>query len=73
MVKHKVTIFQPYPFEIGQKIHIEGGPRHGGWEVVGITERKVTLRCPVTLQEVEWDKFCYLVEERDHSEWPQKD
>jgi hypothetical protein len=24
MTKHKVTIFKPYPFQVGQKIRIEG-------------------------------------------------
>jgi hypothetical protein len=39
--------------EIGQKIHIEGGPRSGDWEVIGLNERKVKLRCPFSLREFE--------------------
>ena len=39
-----VTMFRPYPFEVGQKIFIEDGPRRGDWEVIGVSERKVTLR-----------------------------
>ena len=27
MTKHKVTIFKPYPFQVGQKIRIEGSTR----------------------------------------------
>jgi len=73
MTKHPVTIFQPYPFHIGQKIHIAGGPRSGDWEVIGLTDRKVKLRCPVSLREFEWDRFCYCIEELDHCEWPKRE
>ncbi|MEW6359980.1 MAG: hypothetical protein AB1696_26825 [Planctomycetota bacterium] len=70
MTIHKVAVFQPYPFEVGQKIRIDGGPRAGDWEVAGLTERKVKLRCPISHREFEWDRFCYFTEERE-SEWPQ--
>ncbi|RLC09016.1 MAG: hypothetical protein DRI24_22485 [Deltaproteobacteria bacterium] len=52
----------PFPFEAGQKIHIDGGPRGGDWEVIGVTERKVKLRCPVSFKEFNWDRFCYCYE-----------
>ena len=70
MQKHMVTIFKPYPFRVGQKIRIEGSKRKGDWEVADITERKVTLRCPISNKEYTWDPFCYLVEENDDSTWP---
>ncbi|MHC4139836.1 MAG: hypothetical protein ACYSR1_08310 [Planctomycetota bacterium] len=71
MQKHKVTIFKPYPFhQVGQKIRIEGSKRKGDWEVADITERKVTLRCPISNKEYAWDLFCYLVEEKDDASWP---
>jgi hypothetical protein len=73
MGKHSVTIFQPYAFVIGQKIHIAGGPRSGDWEVIGVTDKKVMLKCPVSLREFEWNRFCYVVEERVAEVWPQKD
>ncbi len=68
-----VAIFEPYPFEIGDKIRIEGGPRHGDWEVIGVSDRKVKLRCPISQREFDWDRFCYLVEERDGMKWPSED
>ena len=46
MAVHKVAMFRPYPFQAGQKIHIETGPRKGDWEVIGVSDRKVELRCP---------------------------
>ena len=70
---HDVTIFRPYAFQIGEKITIEGGPRGGDWEVIGLSERKVKLRCPVTQREVEWDRFCYYVEKHLGAEWPHRD
>ena len=73
MADHTVIILRPYPFEAGQKIRIDGGPRGGDWEVIDISERKMKLRCPVSGREVEWDRFCYLIEERDGVEWPQRD
>jgi hypothetical protein len=72
MSKDKIAIFDPYPFEKGQKINIATGPRKGDWEVIGISDRKVKLRCPISLREFEWNRFCYLVEKRAQA-WPQKD
>jgi hypothetical protein len=60
----KVVFFRLYPFTPGQKIHIEDGPRRGDWLVVGIDERKVTLRCPVSGREFAWDRFCYFAAEK---------
>ena len=73
MEQHKVIIFRPYPMEVGQKIHIDGGPRGGDWEVIDISERKVKLRCPITNKEVEWDRFCFFVEETGGVQWPHHD
>ncbi len=67
-----VVFFEPYSFQVGQKIHIRKGPRRGDWEVVGLSDKKVKLRCPVSLREVEWDLFCYHVEEKTGVEWPEK-
>lgn len=65
-----VTVFTPYPFTVGEKIHISQGPRHGDWTVAGFDEKKLTLRCPVSGKEFCWDRFCYMVEVRDQ-EWPE--
>jgi len=64
-----VTVFTPYPFFIGEKIHISHGPRHGDWMVVGVDERKITLRCPLSEKEYSWDRFCYMVEKNEQA-WP---
>lgn len=73
MKDQTVVIFKPFPFLVGQKIYIDGGPRSGDWEVVGVTERKVKLRCPISQREFDWDRFCYFTEERSGVEWPRKD
>jgi len=73
MAKHSVILFKPYPMEVGQKIHIAGGPRAGDWEVIGVSERKVKLRCPVSFREFEWDRFCYFSELQQDREWPRHD
>ncbi len=54
------------------KIRIESGPRAGDWEVIAATDRKVTLRCPVSGREFAWERFCYLVEDREGVPWPQE-
>ncbi len=72
MARHRVVIFRPYPFQIGQKINIEDGPRNGDWEVIHVSERKVKLRCPVSQREFEWDRFCYFVDEREGVLWPRE-
>lgn len=69
---HDVAVFRPYEFSVGQKIRIEDSRRKGDWEVVGISEHKITLKCPISKKEFEWTKFCYLVEEEKNTVWPQK-
>lgn len=68
----RVVFFSSYPFLTGQKLHIENGPRKGDWEVIGVGEKKVTLRCPVSGRVVEWDRFCYFTEEKE-APWPADD
>ena len=63
-MEENVTVFKPYLFKKGQKIHIEGSKRSGDWEVMEITDTKVTLRCPISKIEVCWDRFCYFVEDK---------
>ena len=72
MAGHQVVIFKEFPLREGQKINIADGRRQGDWLVIGVSERKVKLRCPVSGREVEWDLFCYYVEERLQAEWPVK-
>lgn len=73
MKRYDVTLFEPYPFTVGQKIRIEGGKRSGDWEVVGVSDAKVTLRCPISKREFEWHRFCYQVDDRSNEIWPQPD
>ncbi|WDP91344.1 MAG: hypothetical protein HUN04_17220 [Desulfobacter sp.] len=67
-----VAVFKAYPFKVGQKIRIEASPRAGDWEVIGVTENKVTLRCPISKKEFTWSRFCYLSEQKEQ-EWPKQD
>jgi hypothetical protein len=69
--KHHVTIFEPYPFEKGQKIRIEGSRRGGDWEVIDFSDLKVTLRCPLSGKELTLDRFCHFVAEKEDYPWPQ--
>jgi hypothetical protein len=73
MDRHTVTLFSSYPFAIGQKIRIKGSNRRGDWEVIGLDDKKIRLRCPVSGREVEWARFCYLVTEKENTTWPQVD
>lgn len=61
-ILNMTTVFRPYPFTIGEKIYIDGGRRHGDWEVIAVSADTVTLRCPVSGREFEWNRFCYFVE-----------
>jgi len=72
MATHKVVMFRPYPFKVGEKIYIDGGPRGGDWEVIDVGERKVKLKCPVSQREFEWDRFCYFTDEREDVQWPRE-
>jgi hypothetical protein len=73
MEKENVTVFKPYDFVLGQKIYIENGPRKGDWEVVNMTDRKITLQCPISLKTFEWNRFCYFVENAKVAVWPRRD
>lgn len=73
MAIHDVTVFNPYPFQVGQKINIQDGPRKGDWEVVAVTDRKVKLRCPFSKREFDWNRFCYTVEEKRGVTWPSEE
>jgi hypothetical protein len=73
MSKENVLLFRPYPFEVGNKIRISEGPRSGDWEVIGLDDKKVKLRCPVSHREFEWDRFCYFIELLDDEEWPKRE
>ena len=70
---HTVITFRSYPFQTGQKIYIEDGPRRGDWEVIGVTDRKVTFRCPLSHREFTWDRFCYFMDQKTNSPWPHAD
>ena len=72
MEEDNVIFFEPYPFSVGQKINIKEGPRRGDWEVIGVSDKKVKLRCPVSFREFEWNRFCYFSEEKSGVEWPEK-
>jgi len=69
--QEKVALFRQYPFQPGQKIRIEDGPRRGDWEVVAADERSVTLRCPVSGRQFTWKQFCYFSGEQT-TDWPQE-
>jgi hypothetical protein len=47
--------------------------RAGDWEIIGISDRKVKLRCPISSKEFEWNRFCYFTEERNGKAWPHED
>ncbi len=70
MSKYSVTVFKPYPFKAGQKINISEGPKKGDWEVIGATEKKVRLKCPISKKEFEWDIFCFHTEDQEDVTWP---
>lgn len=72
METFNVTLFEPYPFTQGQKIRIKGGKRQGDWEVIGVSEAKVQLRCPISGRQFEWDRFCYVTDELQNEVWPEE-
>ncbi|MEN8140475.1 MAG: hypothetical protein ABFR97_04555 [Thermodesulfobacteriota bacterium] len=65
----KVSCFAPYPFKAGERLNIAAGKRQGDWLVAAVNGDKVTLRCPVSGREFEWQNFCYLVTENEQP-WP---
>jgi hypothetical protein len=70
--EERVLILRPYPVRVGQKITIEAGPRRGDWEIIGVGERKLRLRCPISHKELDSDWFCYVVTEAAGIPWPHR-
>lgn len=70
-MEHDYALFEPYPFVVGQKIRIRNSRRGGDWEIVAVGEHTITLHCPITHKEYEWNKFCYLVSEQQKGVWPE--
>lgn len=68
-MEEQVAFFKPYPFKIGEKIRIEDSRRAGDWEVVDVTDTKVTLRCPISRKSYQWNRFCYHIETKS-AQWP---
>lgn len=72
MTQQTVTVFEAYPFTMGEKIRIEGSSRRGDWEVIGLDQRSVTLRCPVSGREFTWSRFCYRIRTEENAPWPNR-
>jgi hypothetical protein len=68
----KVTIFKPCPMKPGQKIRIQDSPLQGDWEIIRVSDFKITLRCPLSGKELVKDRFLMACDQRDQ-EWPLKD
>jgi len=70
---HTVTVFRPHSLQVGQKIRIEDETHGEDWEVIGLSGRKVRLRCPVSGQEIERAGFYQFAEKRQVAQWPSED
>lgn len=68
-----VHFFKTFPFQIGQKIHIEDGPRHGDWLVVDVEATHITLQCPISKKQYRWPLFCYYAKTKENVVWPRPD
>lgn len=66
----EVVVFKEFQLEVGQKIHIVDGFRHGDWLVIAAGAKKIRLRCPVSGKEIECDKTFFYAETRSQEEWP---
>jgi hypothetical protein len=68
---HEVTFFKPYPLKEGQKIRLDGSPLKGDWEIVKITDFKVTLKCPISKKELVKDRFFFFTHKKE-DQWPEE-
>ena len=68
----KIRYFKPCPLEKGQKIRIEDSPLEGDWEIVKVSEFKITIRCPISGKELVKDRFLVFSEEKQ-GPWPLTD
>ena len=70
MTEEEVIVFKEYPLAVGQRIHLDGGFRRGDWLVIGMTDKKIHLRCPVSGREVEWERIFCFAGVSGPAEWP---
>ncbi len=53
------TIFEPYPFRVGERIKRRRKGKLEDWEVIAVDNETVTVRCPFHGLELTWKRNCF--------------
>ncbi len=57
----KPTVFEPYPFKVGERILRRRKGKLEDWDVIAVTDTEITVKCPFHGMELTWKRnnFCY--------------
>ena len=52
----KPTVFEPYPFKVGERILRRRKGKLEDWDVIDVTETEITVKCPFHGMKLIWEK-----------------
>ena len=63
-MSYRTTIFEPYPFRVGERIKRRRKGKLEDWDVIAVTADEVIVKCPFHGMELTWkrNQFWYAGE-----------
>ena len=55
-MSYRTTIFEPYPFRVGERIKRRRKGKLEDWDVIAVTDDEVTVKCPFHGMELTWKR-----------------
>ncbi len=52
----KATVFEPYPFKIGERILRRRKGKLEDWDVIAVDNTEITVKCPFHGMELTWKR-----------------
>jgi len=61
------TIFEPYPFRVGERIQRRRKGKLEDWDVIAVSADEVTVKCPFHGMELTWQRSHFWTTEKNGS------
>jgi len=55
-MSYRTTIFEPYPFRVGERIKRRRKGKLEDWDVIAVSDDEVTVKCPFHGMELTWKR-----------------
>ncbi len=55
----QATVFEPYPFRVGERILRRRQGKLEDWDVIAVTDKEVTVKCPFHGMELTWKRSSF--------------